>query len=95
MKPIKGSINLSAIDKSKLFDGKKGKYLDIVLVPTPNGKYHDWMIVQNTSKDEESIILGNAGKKFDDQVPVKGATEGAAEGAAEEAAESIGGHDGN
>ena len=75
-KTIKGSINLSTIDKSRLFDGKKGKYLDFVLVPTPNGKYHDWMVVQATDKDEESIIIGNAGKKFDDQVPNGGASEG-------------------
>jgi hypothetical protein len=65
MKTIKGSINVDKIDKARLFDGKKGRYLDIVLVPTPNGKYHDYMIVQETSKDEESIILGNAGKKFE------------------------------
>jgi len=58
---IKGSINTSKIDKAKLFEGKKGKYLDIVLIETPNNKYgDDYMIVQSTEKDEESIILGNA-----------------------------------
>ena len=73
-KAIKGSINVDKIDKSKLFDGKKGRYLDIVLVPTPNGKYHNYMIVQDTDKDEDSIILGNADKKFD------GTNEGTNEG---------------
>ena len=28
---IKGSINLNSIDKSKIIDGKKGKYLPIVI----------------------------------------------------------------
>jgi len=60
MKPIKGSINVNKIDKERLFDGKKGLYLDIVLVPTPKSAYGDYMIVQDTEKDEESIILGNA-----------------------------------
>lgn len=65
MKPIKGSINVSNINKDKLFKGKKGLYLDIVLVPTPNGKYHNFMIVQDTEKDEDSIIIGNADKKYE------------------------------
>jgi len=66
MKPIKGSINLDKIDKKRLFAGKKGRYLDVVLIPTPNGKYYEWMIVQETTKDEDSIIIGNAGKIFTD-----------------------------
>jgi len=66
MKPIKGSINVNKIDKDRLFEGKQGMYLDIVLIPTPNGKYYEWMIVQDTPKEEESIIIGNAGKIFTD-----------------------------
>lgn len=66
MKPIKGSINLDKIDKKRLFAGKKGRYLDVVLIPTPNGKYYEWMICQETAKDEDSIIIGNAGKIFTD-----------------------------
>ena len=65
-KAIKGSINLNKIDKSLIFDGKKGQYLDIVLVPTPGGKYYNYMIVQDTAKDEDSIIIGNADRKRDE-----------------------------
>lgn len=64
-KVIKGSINLNNVDKSRLFDGKKGTYLDIVLVPTPDGKYYNYMIVQDTPQGEDSIIIGNADKKFE------------------------------
>ena len=60
MKLITGKINVKAIDKSKLFEGKKVTYLDIVLIPVPNSEHSDYMIVQNTAKDEDSIILGNA-----------------------------------
>lgn len=62
MKAISGSINLDKTDKSKIFDGKKGRYLDIVLIPTPNGKYYEWGIAQSTEKDEDTIWIGNAGK---------------------------------
>ena len=60
MTNILGSINVNKIDKEKLFKGKKGNYLDIVLIPTPDSKYdQDYVIMQQTKKDEESIILGN------------------------------------
>lgn len=62
---IKGSIDVLKINKDKLFAGKKGKYLNIVLIPTPNSEYGDWMIVEETSEDERKAgergtILGNA-----------------------------------
>ena len=60
MKLITGKIDVKKIDKARLFEGKKGTYLDIVLIPVPNSEYSDYMIVQKTSKDEDSIILGNA-----------------------------------
>lgn len=62
---IGGTINVTEIDKSKLYDGTKGKYLNIVLIPTPNNKYGDYMIVQGVTKEErlagqKGKILGNA-----------------------------------
>jgi hypothetical protein len=62
---IKASIDVLKINKDKLFAGKKGKYLNIVLIPTPNSEYGDWMIVEETSEDErkageKGTILGNA-----------------------------------
>ena len=76
MKLITGKINVKNIDKERLFEGKKGLYLDIVLIPTPSSEYSDYMIVQSTPKDEDSIILGNANQKRDqqDQVPEVDAT---------------------
>jgi len=60
MKLITGKINMDAVDQKRIFKGKKGNYLNIVLIPTPNSQYSDYMIKQQTEKDEDSIILGNA-----------------------------------
>ena len=64
---IAGKINVVKIDKSKLFEGKDGaKYLDIVLIETPNDKFgNSHMICQSVSKEERQAgvrgaILGNA-----------------------------------
>ena len=62
---IKGSIDVLKINKEKLYKGKKGTYLNVVLIPTPNSDYGDWMIVEETSEDErkageKGTILGNA-----------------------------------
>lgn len=62
-------LDVTKIDKSKLFKGEKGTYLDIVLIETPNGKYGDWMVCQSVSKEERAAgvrgaILGN-GKNFE------------------------------
>lgn len=63
---ITAKINCSAIDKTRLFKGAKGTYLDLVLVETPNDQYgNDYMIVQGVSKEErekgvKGAILGNA-----------------------------------
>lgn len=63
---ITGKINVLAIDKARLFQGEKGKYLDIVLIETPNSQYgDDYMIVQSVTKEErekgvKGPILGNA-----------------------------------
>ncbi len=62
---ITGKIDVTKIDKDKLFEGKKGKYLDIVLIDTPDSDYGDFMIVQSATQEERAAgkrgaILGNA-----------------------------------
>ena len=60
------NINLSKIDKSRIVDGKKGKYLDAVVMlrDQPDQYGNDGMIVQSISKEErdrglQGEILGN------------------------------------
>jgi hypothetical protein len=67
MKTITLKIDVSKIDKSKLFKGKKGTYLDAVLFfKEEQDKYgNNGMIVQSVSKEEreqgtKGAILGNA-----------------------------------
>ena len=73
---ITAKIDVTLIDKLKLFEGKKAnrkgvnaKYLDIVLIPTPNNAFGDThMIVQSVTKEEREAgikgeILGNAKEK--------------------------------
>jgi hypothetical protein len=64
---IKASINTTKIDKTKIVDGKNGaKYLNIILIETPNSAYEqDFMVVQEVTKEERlagkrGAILGNA-----------------------------------
>ena len=63
---IRGKIDVTKIVKAQLFRGKKGTYLDIALIETPNDQYgNDYMIVQDPGKDarlsgEKGAILGNA-----------------------------------
>jgi hypothetical protein len=64
---IIGKLDVSKVDKTKLFEGKNGaKYLDIVLIPSPNSKYGDsHMIVQGVTQEDrkagiKGAILGNA-----------------------------------
>ena len=63
---ISAKIDVTKIDKAKLFEGKNGaKYLDIVLMESPNNAYgNDYMVVQSVSKEERlagkrGAILGN------------------------------------
>jgi hypothetical protein len=65
-------IDVSKIDKNRLFKGDKGTYLDCVLIETPNAKYgNDYMVVESITKEEsqaghKGTILGNGktiGKK--------------------------------
>lgn len=52
-------IDVSKIDKTRLFKGAKGVYLDLVIIETPNGKYGTHMIKQSAPKGTEMPILGN------------------------------------
>jgi len=60
------SINVDKIDKTKLFEGKKGRYLDLVLIATEGNEYgNSHMAVQSVTKEEREAgkrgeILGNA-----------------------------------
>lgn len=59
-------IDVTKIDKDRLYQGKKGKYLDAILIPTPDSQYdQDFMICQSVSKEEREAgtrgpIIGNA-----------------------------------
>ena len=62
---ITARIDVTKIDKRKLYRGEKGTYLDIVLIETPDNQYgNDWMVKQSVSKQEreageKGAILGN------------------------------------
>jgi hypothetical protein len=61
--PISLNVNVDKIDKKRLFEGKKGRYLDLVLFETPDSDYGEWMVKQRGDKGERMPILGN-GKYF-------------------------------
>ena len=68
MSVINLKIDVSKIDKARLFKGEKGLYLDAVLIETPNSQYAEYMIVESISKEErdagnKGTILGS-GKVF-------------------------------
>ena len=53
MAVLTGSIDVTKIDKSKLFEGKEGaKYLNIAIIETPSSEYNTHMIVQSLTKEE-------------------------------------------
>jgi len=67
MKIISLKIDVSKIDKSKLFKGEKGTYLDaVVFLNDEKDQYgNNGMITQSVSKEErekggKGVILGNA-----------------------------------
>jgi len=68
-KIISVKINVSKIDKLRLYKGKNGTYLDCALIPSSNDQYgNDFMVVQNVTKEERQAgkrgeIIGN-GKWF-------------------------------
>jgi hypothetical protein len=63
---ITAKIDVIKIDKTKLYKGEKGTYLDICLIETPDSKYgDDYMVTQSVSKEDrekgiKGAILGNA-----------------------------------
>jgi hypothetical protein len=62
---IQARINVLKINKGKLFKGEKGTYLDVVLIPTPNSTFADYMVVESITKEDrendvKGTILGNA-----------------------------------
>jgi len=61
--PISINVNVDKIDKKRFFEGKKGRYLDLVLFETPDSDYGDYMVKQRGEKGEKMPILGN-GKYF-------------------------------
>jgi hypothetical protein len=69
-KAINASINLKMIDKSQILEGKKGSYINIRLVNTPDSEYgYDYMVTQDIPKElrDQGLkgpILGN-GRGYD------------------------------
>lgn len=65
-------LDVTKIDKARLFPGKKGTYLNLILIETPNSQYSDYMVKQQVSKEEREqgieIILGD-GKNFASNPP--------------------------
>lgn len=63
---IRCKLDVTKIDKSLIFVGQKGKYIDITLIETPNDKFgNDFMVVQDVGKEKreagvKGAILGNA-----------------------------------
>ena len=57
-----GKVNLSKIDKTKLFDGKTGKWMDITIWinSEPDQYGNNLSIEQSTKKGDPKIFIGNA-----------------------------------
>jgi hypothetical protein len=73
--PISLNVNVDKIDKKRFFEGKKGRYLDLVLFETPESDYGDYMVKQRGDKGEKMPILGNA-KYFEPKGKGKPKAEG-------------------
>lgn len=65
-------INLSKIDKNRLYKGEKGIYLDVVMFETPNSEYNDWIVKQSISKEEREkgveLPICGGGKNHETQL---------------------------
>ena len=63
---IRLKIDVTKIEKDRLFKGEKGTYLDVVLIETPDSKYgDDFVAKQDITKEERGLgvqapIIGNA-----------------------------------
>lgn len=59
-------INLTELDKSRFFKGKKGTYCDLTCIETPNDQYgYTHGVAQSTTDDERKAglrmdFIGNA-----------------------------------
>lgn len=60
--PIVVSIDVTKIDKSRLFPGAKGTYLELILIATPGNKFGADFLVRQTTKNREERLppIGNA-----------------------------------
>ena len=88
MKIILGKMDVTKIDKARLFKGAKGTYLDFALMEhdQPDQYGNDFMVVQSVSKDErlkgvKGAILGNG--KYAGGKPSRPAQQATASTAAE------------
>lgn len=75
---IKAQIDVTKINKGRLYKGKKGTYLNIVLLPTSSDQYgNDYAVKEDVTKEEREAglqlpFIGNAkiaGKKQEQQRP--------------------------
>ena len=85
---IKASINLNAIDKSKIIEGKKGKYLPITITVNdePDQFGNQGPVTMDQSKEEREaktpkVYLGNVkvvwtNGTFPDKIPYEGRNDG-------------------
>ena len=57
-----GKMNLSKIDKTKIFEGKQGKWIDVTIWVNdkPDTYGNNMSIEQSTGKGDDKIYLGNA-----------------------------------
>lgn len=65
MSNIRVKVDVTKINKEKLFKGTKGTYLDLTLIPTKGDKFgNDYMVVQDLGKGPDGKyvkggIIGN------------------------------------
>jgi hypothetical protein len=73
---IELKIDVTKIPKDKIFEGAKGKYLDIVVSkrqqPDNYGNTHT-VYIKTKSKEEEKIYIGSGVGKFEDAAPTQNA----------------------
>lgn len=81
-KLISVSVDVTKLDKSRFFPGKNGaKYANLVLVHTPDGKFGDYMVKIDSTKEEREQrvqmpivgngkIIGTGGGQRQQQRPV-------------------------
>lgn len=68
-------INLSKIEKEKLYKGEKGIYLDLVMFETPNNEFNDYIIKQSITKEEreqgKEMPICGGGKNYNPELSEK------------------------